>query len=66
MLERCSTQAGFGFTRTYQSDWKGLPRTNALAYLACLPATKTQSFTTLTPGVNVIKLFFFIADDDAK
>jgi len=27
---------------------------------------KKNSFMTLTPGVNVIKLFFFIAEDEAK
>jgi hypothetical protein len=28
-------------------------------------AAKKKSFITLTPGVNVIKLFSFIADDEA-
>jgi hypothetical protein len=33
--------------------WKGLPVTNALAYLE----KRQKSFITLTPGFNVIKLF---------
>jgi hypothetical protein len=27
---------------------------------------KKKGFMTLAPGVNVIKLFFFIAEDEAK
>jgi hypothetical protein len=27
--------------------------------------TKKKSFITLAPGDNVIKLFFFVADDEA-
>ncbi len=30
-------------------DWKGFPRTNALAYYASLSVTKEKSFTTLAP-----------------
>ncbi len=40
-------------------DWKGFPTTNTLAYQASSSAMKEKSFITLTPGVNVIKLFFF-------
>jgi hypothetical protein len=50
----------------FRLSWKGLPRTNTLAYLTSLSSTKKKVFVTLTPGVNVIKLFFFIADDEAK
>ncbi len=39
---------------------------NTLAYLALSSATKEKSLITLTPGVSVIKLFFFISDDGAK
>jgi hypothetical protein len=46
-------------------DWKGFPRINALAYLASSSAMKEKSFITLNPGVNVIKLFSFVADDKA-
>jgi hypothetical protein len=35
-----------------------LPGSNTLAYLASSSATKKKSFITLTPGLNVIKLFF--------
>ncbi len=47
-------------------NWKGFIRTNTVAYMASSSATKEKSFITLTPGVNVIKPFFFITDDDAK
>ncbi len=42
--------------------WKVLPEINVTS----LRVTKTNVFIALTPGVNVIKLFFFIADDEAK
>ncbi len=43
-------------------DWTGkwLPGTNTLANWASLSARKKKSFITLTPGVNLIKLFFCI------
>ncbi len=41
-----------------RSDWKEFPRTNALAYLALMSATKEKSFLTLAPGVNVRKLYW--------
>ncbi len=40
--------------------------TNTLAYSDKEPVVKNKSFIALRPGVNVIKLFFFIADDKAK
>ena len=39
--------------------------TNALAYLASSSAAKEKSFIRLTPGVNVIKRFSFVDDDEA-
>ncbi len=39
-------------------DWKGLPGTNEVDYLAFSSVTKKKSFITLTTGVNVTKLFF--------
>ncbi len=33
---------------------------------ASLSVTKKKSFTTLTSGVNVIKLFSIVADNKAK
>jgi hypothetical protein len=42
-----------------------LPGKNALAFLGSSSATK-KSFMTLAPGVNVIKLFSFVAKDEAK
>ncbi len=38
-------------------DWKGLPGTNTLAYLASMLEMKTKSFMTMTLGPNLIKLF---------
>jgi hypothetical protein len=38
---------------------KGLPVTNTLAYLALSSVMKwKKSFITLTPGINVVKLFY--------
>jgi hypothetical protein len=37
--------------------WKGLPGTNVQAYFAFSALTKKKVFTTLTIGVNNIKLF---------
>ncbi len=42
--------------------WKGID-TNTLALSS---VTKEKSFITLTSGVIVIKLFFFVADKEAK
>ena len=42
------------------------PGTNALAYLPVASLTKKNCFITLTSGGNVIKLFFFVAEDKAK
>jgi hypothetical protein len=39
---------------------------NDLAYFASSSATNSKSFTTSAPGVNVIKLFSFVADNEAK
>jgi hypothetical protein len=44
---------------------KGLPGINTLAYLASSSVMKKKGFITLTPGVNVMKLFSFAADDEA-
>jgi hypothetical protein len=39
--------------------WEGMAGSNA-------SVTNKKSFITLTPGVNIIKLFSFVADDEAK
>ena len=64
--ERSSNWVCSGLAHKLRPDQKGFPRTNALAYLASLSATKKNVFTKLAPGVNVIKLFSFVADDKAK
>ncbi len=48
------------------THWKGLPGTNDQAYFKKLKITAVKSFITWTPGVNVIKLFSFIADNEAQ
>jgi hypothetical protein len=45
-------------------DWKVIASTNTLAYLASLTVTKEKCLITLTPGANVIKLFF-VTDEEA-
>jgi hypothetical protein len=39
---------------------------NTLAYLALSSATKEKSFITMTLGADVMKLFEFVADEEAK
>ncbi len=39
---------------------------NTLSYFASASVTKKKGFFSLTTGVNVINLFYFIADDEAK
>ncbi len=52
---------------TLGQSGKFLPGTNALAYLAFSMVTKMEKgFMSMTPGVNVIKPFFFIANDEAQ
>jgi hypothetical protein len=41
-------------------------RTNTQACKASSSATTEKSFKTLAPGVDAIKLFLFVADDEAK
>jgi hypothetical protein len=43
-----------------------LPGTKSIAYLASSSAMKEKNFITSTPGGEVIKLFFFVNDDEAK
>jgi hypothetical protein len=43
-----------------------LVRENTLAYSDPSPMTKKKVVMILTPGINVITLFSFIADDEAK
>jgi hypothetical protein len=43
-----------------------MPGANTLAYLVLASVMMPKKVQTLTPGVNVIKLFSFVADDKAK
>jgi hypothetical protein len=53
------------FPANVRLDWKVIASTNTLAYLASSTVTKEKSFIRLTPGVNVLKLFSFVTDDEA-
>jgi hypothetical protein len=53
------------FPANDRPDWKVIAYTNTLAYWASSTVTKEKCFITLTPGVDVIKLFSFVADDEA-
>jgi hypothetical protein len=39
--------------------------TDIQACVSRVPVTKEYSFIKLTPGANVMKLFFFVTDDEA-
>ncbi len=54
------------FPANVRQDRKVIASTNTLAYLASSIVTKEKCFITLTPGVNVIKLLLFVADDETK
>ncbi len=43
--------------------WDSLSDTNALAYINQIGR---KLFIALTPGANVVKLFFFVTDERAK
>ncbi len=43
-----------------------MPRTNTLAYYENPSITGKKSFITLAAGVNAMKRFFFVTDDETK
>jgi hypothetical protein len=46
-----------------------LPRENMIKHsslFCCSMSDEDESLIALTPGVNVIKVFSFVADDEAK
>jgi len=45
---------------------KNLPETNTLAYFCGSISDETKKIIILTTGVNVMKLFSIVADDEAK
>ena len=47
-------------------DWRVIGRYTHTSLFGLAISNKEKSFKTLTPGVNVIKLFFYIADVEAK
>jgi hypothetical protein len=46
--------------------WKVIDRCKHSSLFGPIDCNEEKSFITLTPGPNVIKLFFFVADDEAK
>jgi hypothetical protein len=50
----------------YQAILKNLQGVNTSANFAAVSVIKEKCFITLTPGVNVIKLFSFITVHEAK
>ncbi len=46
--------------RNIRLGWKSLPGTNTLAFNKYSLIMDVKSFITLTPGVNVLKHFFFV------
>ena len=47
-------------------DWKEITRHKHSSLLCHFVSNNGKKSQTLTPGVNVIKLFSFVADDEAK
>jgi hypothetical protein len=47
-------------------DWKEIARYKHSSLFGLINVMKEKSFITLTPGVNVIKLFSFVTDDEAQ
>jgi hypothetical protein len=54
------------FPANVRLDWKVIASINTVAYLASSTVMKEKSLMKLSPGGNVIKLFFFVADDEAQ
>ena len=55
------------FLANVRLDWKVIARYKHSSLFGLVISNEgKKSFTALTPGVNVTKLFFFIADDEAK
>jgi len=54
-----------GLHVTISLDLNVLTGTNPLAYFPGAGVMNKKSIKTLTPGVNVIKLFSFVTDNEA-
>ncbi len=52
-----------GLSRKYYTGWKGSTGTNNQAHFATVHVTTKDSFITLTPVANVIKLFTALSYD---
>ncbi len=53
-------------THKCNTSKKNLLGTNTLAYFIPASLPKEKDVMTSKPGVNVIKLFSYVADDEAK
>ncbi len=58
-LRQCQARSNEAFHEKNQ-------QTNALAFLLSMSVAKAKKNISFTLGVNVIKLFFFVAEDEAK
>jgi hypothetical protein len=47
-------------------DWKVIARYKHSSLFGLVVSNKEKSFITLTPGVDVMKFFFFVTDDAVK
>ncbi len=50
------------YSQIFCLHWRGLSRTNTLAYLDTLSVMKESSCIIVTPGVNVEEIVIFITD----
>jgi hypothetical protein len=65
LLELNTSHLAFGLAYKYKISLKKLARDKRSSLFRKVSVTKTGCIT-LTPGVNVIKLFAFVTDDEAK
>jgi hypothetical protein len=55
-----------GLDRKYYTRLKRIARDKHSSLFGLFPSVEEKSFVTLAPGVNVIKLVSFVADNEAK
>ena len=53
------------FPPNVRIDWKVIASYKCSSLFGLIISVKEKSFITLTPGVNVMKTFFFVTDDEA-
>ncbi len=62
----CSSQVGPDLTHNYYSELERLTRDKHLGLFGLFINDEEKSFMTLTQGVDVINLFFFVTDAEQK